>query len=383
MLLIKNIQIHTMAGDIIDNGDILIRDKKIVKIGKDIKEEAKTIDGTNLVAIPGLVDCHSHVGGVSFSRKNSYSEINEMTNNITPDVHVIYGIDTESEDFEHAYKNGVTTLGITPGSGNVVCGLAFAAKTYGEDIFDMTIKSPIALKVALGGNPKGTYGRRNQAPSTRMSIPNIMKNLFKEAEEYMNKKDEAQENKEKMPEYDSKLEAVIPVLKKEIPLKMHCTQHDMLAAIEIAKEFNLNFTLEHAWGASKYIEEIAESGCGVVFGPVGSMRTFGESRLIDIESVVELDKRGVLVALTTDAPFLSIDSLIHQAGEVVREGGDLEKVLKMITINPAKIMGVDSRIGTIEEGKDGDIVLFKGLPAYDTNAKIVYTIINGNVVYSS
>lgn len=383
MLLIRNSKIYTMTGEVMDNKDILIHNGKIIAIGENIKEEAEVLDAEGLIAMPGLIDCHSHIGGISFSRTNSYSDINEMTNKVTPDVQAIYSVDIDSKDFEIAYENGITTLGITPGSGNVISGLAFATKTYGKNIFEMTVKNPIALKVALGGNPKGNYGKRNQEPATRMSIPNIMKKLLRQAEVYMDKKEKAKINKDRMPEYDEKLEAIIPVLKKEIPLKMHCTQFDMLTSIEIAKEFDLNFTLEHAWGASNYIEEIVESGCGVVFGPVGSMKTFGESSLIDIESVVELDKRNVLVALTTDAPFLSIDSLIHHAGEVVREGCDIERALRMITINPAKIMGIEDRVGSIEEGKDADIVLFRGVPAYDTNAKVIYTIIDGDIVYSS
>lgn len=383
MLLIKNAKIYTMADQIIDKGDILIDDGKIVKVGQNLQADAEILDAEGLIALPGLVDCHSHIGGMNFSHPTSIDDSNEMTNKITPDVQIIYGTDPGSQDFEYAYRSGITTLGITPGSGNVVCGLVFAAKTYGNNIFEMSIKNPIALKVALGGNPKGVYGKRNQEPSTRMSIPGIMKDLFRKAEEYMNKKEESMRNNTDMPEYDKTLEAVIPVLKKEIPLKMHCTQFDMLAAIEIAKEFDMNFTLEHAWGASEYMEEIVQSGCGVVFGPIGSRKSFGEARLIDVESVIELDKRGVLTALTTDAPILSVDALIHHAGEAVREGCDVERALKMITINAAKIMGVDDRIGSIEEGKDADIVLFKGLPAFNTNAKVVHTIINGNTVFSA
>ncbi len=383
MLLIKNAKIYTMADRIIESGDMLIENGKIVKVGQNLQEDAEILDAKGLVALPGLVDCHSHIGGMNFSHPTSIDDANEMTNKITPDVQIIYGTDPGSQDFEYAYRNGITSLGITPGSGNVVCGLVFAAKTYGDNIFEMCIKNPIALKVALGGNPKGVYGKRNQEPSTRMSIPNIIKELFRQSEEYMNKKEEASRNNGDMPEYDKKLEAVIPALKKEIPLKMHCTQFDMLTAIEIAKEFNMDFTLEHAWGASDYMEEIVESGCGVVFGPIGSRKSFGEARLIDVESVIELDKRGIVTALTTDAPIISIDALLHHAGEAVREGCDVERALRMITINPAKIMGVDDRIGSIEEGKDADIVLFRGLPAFNTNAKVVHTIINGNIVYSS
>lgn len=384
MLLIKNAKIYTMADKVIDKGDILIDNGKILKIGQGLQEEnAEVLDAEGLIALPGLVDCHTHVGGMNFSQPTHNDDLNEMTNNITPDVQAIYGTDTDSQDFEYAYKNGITTIAITPGSGNVVCGWVFATKTYGKNIFEMVIKNPVALKVALGGNPKGTYGKRNQEPSTRMSIPGIVKNLLRQAKEYMDKKEEAYKENKELPKHDKKLEAVIPVLKKEIPLKIHCTQFDMLTAMEIAREFDVNFTLDHAWGASEYMEEIVESGCGIAFGPIGSMKSFGEAKLIDIESVVELDKRGVLTALITDAPILSIDSLIHHAGEAVREGCEVERALRMITINAAKIMGVDDRVGSIEVGKDADISLFKGLPTYNTNAKVMHTIINGNIVYSA
>lgn len=387
MLLIKNAKIYTMADEIIEKGDILVDNGKIQKVGQDLARDLdmaniEVLDAEGLIALPGLVDCHSHVGGMNFAH-GTIDDSNEMTNKVTPDVQIIYGTDPTSTDFEYAYRSGITALGLTPGSGNVVCGLVCAAKTYGNNIFEMVIKNPIALKVAFGGNPKRTYGSRNQEPSTRMSIPVVLRDLFKQAQEYMNKKEEAiRENKE-LPKYDKKLEAVIPALKKEIPLKMHCTQFDMLAAIEVASEFDMDFTLEHAWGATDYMDEIVESGCGVVFGPIGSRKGFGESRLIDVESVIELDNRGVLTALTTDAPILSIDALIHHAGEAVREGCDVERALRMITINPAKIMGVDDRIGTIEEGKDADIVLFKGMPVYNTNAKVMYTIIDGKIVFSA
>lgn len=383
-MLIKNVKIYTMADEIIENGDILIKGGKIEKVGENIKaEDEQIIDGEGLIAVPGFIDAHSHMGGFDFSRLKAEDDVNEMTNNITPEVEAIYGTNVESKEFAYSYQNGITTAIITPGSGNVICGQVFATKTYGHNLFDMTIKNPVAMKVALGMNPKGSYGRKQKSPMTRMAIAQIIKDLLRDTKEYYLKKESAAKNGEKMPDFDEKLEAVIPVIKKEIPLKIHCTQYDMLTAIDIAKEFDVRFSLDHAWGATKYIDEIVESGCDVVFGPVGVTRWPGECYPIDIESVVELDKRGVTVGLGTDAPIVAVNTLIHHAGEAVREGCEVERALRMITINSAKILGIDDRVGSIEEGKDADIVLFKGLPAYNTNAKVIYTIIDGEVVYEA
>ncbi len=393
MLIIKNAKIFTMADRVIEKGYIIVDNGKILKVDKyneamldyivSGRKEVEVLDADGMVVLPGFIDCHSHIGGMNFSESTSIDDLNEMTNNVTASMEAVYGIDPSSEDFRYAYENGITTLGITPGSGNVICGLVFASKTYGKDIFEMTIKNPVALKVALGGNPKRTYGDRNLSPSSRMAIPNIIVDFLNRAKEYLKDKEEATIKQKQIPKYDKELEAVIPLLEKEIPLKIHCTQFDMVTAIEVAKKFDLDFSLEHAWGASDYIEEIVESKGSIVFGPVGSMKSFGEARLIDIESVVELDNRGVLTALTADAPILSIDSLIHHAGEVVRSGLDVERALRMITINAAKILGIDRRVGSLEEGKDADILIFEGVPAYNTNAKLIKTIIDGKVIYSS
>lgn len=393
MQIIRNAKIYTMAGSIIEKGYIVIEGSKIIKIGKEedngIEEFLKNqdvvniIDGEGLIALPGFVDCHSHIGGMNFSESTSIDDLNEMTNPITADVEAIYGTDPNSQDFRYAYETGITTVGITPGSGNVICGLVFAAKTYGKNIFEMSIKNPIALKVAFGGNPKRTYGDRKQSPSTRMAIPGIITDLFDRTIDYIDKKEKADMGKGEMPEFNKELETIIPVMKKQLPLKMHCTQFDMMAAMEVANKYGLEFSLDHAWGAVDYMDEIVASGASIVFGPLGSIKAYGEGRIVDIESVVELDKRGVLTAITTDAPIIGIDSLLHHAGEAVRSGLEVEKALEMITINPAKIMGVDERLGSLEEGKDADIVLFKGLPTYNTNAKLIKTIINGEVIYSS
>lgn len=382
MLVIRNAKIYTSANRVIEKGYIVIEDGKIVDVGEDLEWDAEdVIDADGLVVTPGIVDAHSHIGG--FGTDMSDQDLNEMTKNSTPEVEAVYSIDTKSNMFERAIRSGITTSAIAPGSGNVVGGLVCAVKSYGHSIEDMCIKNPIALKMALGGNPKGVYGKRNQMPMTRMGIANVMRETLIKGQEYMKKKEAAKDDKSKEPPFDLGLENVCRVLRKEIPLKVHCEQFDMLTTIRVAKEFNIDFTLDHAWGASDYYDDIVNSGCkGVIYGPIGVLLLPGECGKIDIFSLIELDKRGVLCSIMTDGPILNPDVIFVQAGEVVRFGGDIERVINMLTINPAKIIGVDDRVGSIEKGKDADLVIFKGTPALDTNAAVVYTIINGKVVYN-
>jgi len=377
MLVIKGAKIFTSANRVIEKGDILIEDGKIVDVGESLEiPEGEVINGEGLVVIPGIVDAHSHISG--FGADMEEQDLNEMTKNATPEVESIYSIDTKSPMFERAIKGGITTSAIAPGSGNVVGGMVCAVKSYGDNIEDMCIKNPVALKAALGGNPKGVYGRRNEMPMTRMGIANVLRETFIKAKEYMKKK----ETNKDMP-IDIGLENVCKVLRKEIPLKVHCEQFDMLTTIKIAEEFDIDFTLDHAWGASDFYEDIIGSKNlkGVIYGPIGVLLLPGECGKIDIFSLIELDKKGVTCAIMTDGPILKPDIIVVQAGEVVRFGGDIERVINMLTINPAKILGIDDRVGSIEKGKDGDLVIFDGTPALDTNANVQYTIINGQVVY--
>lgn len=211
---------------------------------------------------------------------------------------------------------------------------------------------------------------------TRMGIAHSLRAKLMEGKRYMEKKD-AGENSE----YDMELEAMLPALRGEVPFKMHCTQYDMLTAIEIAHEFGAEFSIEHAWGATDYIEELVASGAHICYGPIATYRSGGERRKVDIEAVKILDDRGVNVALVTDSPILPIESLYHHVGEAVREGVDVERALRMVTINPAKILKVEDRLGSLEVGKDADLAIFKGLLGKDTNAKVEYTIMNGEIIY--
>ena len=368
MLLIKNATIWAMNGSEPFVGDIKIgKDGKISAIGGDLGNSAETVvDATGLNAFPGLVDAHTHIGGMDFSNPAHKDDYNEMSAPLKTDVNALYGCDVRCMDLDYARRHGITTICVTPGSGNVLNGTAAVIKTYGDNVFDMAMVREYALKVAFGGNPKRTYGKRDQAPASRMAIPAMIRELFTRGKEYH---DDIRAGKER--EYDAELEALLPLFDKKMPLKMHCTQYDMLTAIELATEFGLDFSLEHAWGAKDYLDEIQASGCSICFGPVGSLKRPGECSVIDIETVAELDRRGVLTALITDAPILSCDSLIQHAGEAVRAGLSPLRAMAMITSNAARILGVYDRVGSLETGKDGDVVLFEGTPSLDTAAKPV------------
>lgn len=378
--LIINGTLCTMVDDEpIFEGDILLRGGKIVEIGKELScEGAEVIDAKGLYVMPGLIDAHTHIGLFDFNSSAAVDDANEMTDPNTAYVDARYGVNPLAREFKVSYEHGITTLLITPGSGNIFCGQAIAAKSYGSNIFDMTIKAPCALKIALGGNPKGTYGSLSRMPMTRMGVAHVLWNTFEKAKTYMENK----ENEVKQ-EYDANLEVIELALRGDIPCKIHCTQYDMITAMEVANHYGLRFALEHAWGATDYLDEIVESGCDICYGPIATYRSAGERRKVDIEAVKMLDDRGVNVAIITDSPILSEESLYHHMGEAVREGLDYERAWKMVTINPAKMMEVDDRVGSLEVGKDADVILVDGRIGLDTDAKILYTFIDGNLVYKA
>lgn len=377
-ILIQGGTLCTMTGENdIFTGDVLVEDGKIVKVAPHIAaEDAQVIDATGYDVLPGLIDAHSHIGLFDFNHDKSVDDANEMTDPVSAAVDARYGMNPQARELKVAYEHGITSMLFTPGSGDVFCGQPFVAKTYGDNIFEMTVKAPAAVKIALGGNPKNTYGDLKRLPMTRMGVAYVLWDTFRKAKEYLDKK-----NNGENPDYDANLEAIIPALKGEIPCKIHCTQYDMLTAIEVAKVYGVRFSLEHAWGATDYLDEIAESGCDICYGPIATYRAPGERRKVDVEAVKMLDDRGVNVAIITDSPILSEESLYHHMGEAVREGLAQERVIRMVTVNPAVQLGVQDRLGSLEAGKDADIILVKGKLGLDTDAKVMLTMIDGEVVY--
>ncbi len=378
-ILIKSGTLYTMTDDEknIFQGDILLENGKIKAVAERIEAaDAEIIDAEGCYVLPGLIDAHSHIGLFDFNHDKSVDDANEMTDPVSAAVDARYGMNPKARELKVAYEHGITSILFTPGSGDVFCGQPFVGKTYGDNIFEMTVKAPAAVKIALGGNPKNTFGDMKRLPMTRMGVAHVLWDTFRKAKEYLDKKEKGEEQS-----YDANMEAIIPALRGEIPCKIHCTQYDMLTAIEVAKAYGVRFSLEHAWGATDYLDEIAESGCDICYGPIATYRSPGERRKVDVEAVKMLDDRGVNVAIITDSPILSEESLYHHIGEAVREGLSQERAVRMVTINPARQLGLEDRLGSLEAGKDADVIVMKGRLGLDTDAKVLYTIMDGNVIY--
>lgn len=381
MLLIKNATLYTMENDTPPFlGDILLREGKITAIGQDLSAEgAEVMDASGMVVTPGLIDAHVHTGGFEAPTP----DVNEMTDPITANLDAIHAFNIHSLDFQELHERGVTAACFLPGSGNVICGTGFVAKTAGANtLAGLVVRNPAVMKCAMGGNPKG-YGRRGKAPMTRMGIADLFRGALRKAKDYMKKKEAAGEDKDKLPPYDAKCEALIPVLKKEIPLKVHCEQFDMLTTIAIAREFDCLYTIEHGWACNLYVDELVAGGGSVCFGPIGIAEGYGELTGGDVAYVKELDNRGLNVCLITDGPIAGPEALLISAGEAVRYGVPHMRALRMVTINAAKALRVEDRLGSLAPGKDADVVLWNGIPALETCARVQYTIIDGKIVYQS
>ncbi len=329
------------------------------------------------MATPGLIDAHLHTGGFF---EDTPGDLNEMTDPVTPQMDAIHAINVKAQDFLELSKNGITAGCFIPGSGNVIGGTGFVAKTAGKDLKEMVVRHPAVMKCALGINPKG-YGKRGQAPMTRMGVAELLRDALRKAQAYLKKKEAAGEDTEKLPPFDAKCEALIPVLKREIPLKVHCEQFDMLTTISIAKEFGCEYTIEHAWACNLYADELVEGGGSICFGPIQIPERTGELTGGDVGMVRELDERGLNVCLITDGPLFGAEVLLISAGEAVRYGVPHDRALRMVTINAAKTLHVEDRMGSLKPGKDADIVLWSAVPALDTAARVLLTIVDGKVAY--
>ena len=381
MLLIKNGHIKTMAGPEIANGSILIGDDgKIIAVGEDISapEGCESIDAQGRLVTPGLVEAHCHIGLHNEAVGWEGMDYNEGADPITPHMRAIDSIYPLDEAFEHARKGGVTTCCTGPGSANVIGGTFVAIKTAGKRVDDMIVKYPIAMKCAFGENPKRFYGQQaKKAPKTRMGTAALLRETLFKAKQYMQEKDSGKE-----PKFDMKLEAMLPVLRGEIPLKAHAHRSDdIFTAIRIAREFGVGLTLDHCTDGAVIAQELAQEGYPAFVGPSLGSKTKIEVNTKGFHTPGILHNAGVKVSIITDAPVIPQQHLAMCAGQAVQAGLPMEEGWKAVTINPAESIGIADRVGSLEPGKDGDVVIWTADPLVHVGAHAACTVILGRVVH--
>ena len=351
-MLFKNATIYTMEQDPFV-GDFRIDKGVFTQVGKnltpDVGEDVQDLNG--LFVFPGLVESHCHLGMEETAIRFEGDDVNEITDPITPNMRGIDGCNPMDETVELALKGGVTTVAAGPGSANVLGGTFFAYKTKGNCIDEMTIENPIAMKAAFGENPKRCY--QGKKIDTRMQISALLRETLEKTKEYLAKKEAGKDVA-----YDQKLEAMIPVVKKELPLKCHAHRaDDILTAIRIAKEENIKITLDHVTDARCILPQIKESGFPCICGPALTHKSKFELANMSFETPNELYKAGILFSIITDSPVIPQQYLSLSAALAAKAGLPEYEAIKAITINPAKILKLDNRIGSIKVGKDADFII--------------------------
>lgn len=386
MLIIQNARIKTMAGAEIKNGSILVEKGKIKEVseGKLKIKGAEVIDAGGKLVTPGLVDPHCHIGVFEQGIRYEGADGNEVTNPITPELRAIDSVYMGDVAFEYSYKSGITTVNTGPGSANIIGGTFTAIKTYGESVEDVVIKEETAMKMALGENPKFAYGKNGKAPSTRMASAALMREWLFKAKEYRNKV-KAWENKDEgatEPPFDMKLNSLMRVFDGMI-VKIHAHRTDDIeTAIRIGKEFGLKLTIEHASESYLIPNKIKRSGVPMIIGPNLVFAGKIEAKNKSFKSAGILEAHDIPFAIMTDHPVVTMDMTLVQTALFVKEGLSEEKALEALTITAAKLNGIEDRVGSLEVGKDADIVIWDG-PLFDIMTRTTCVIIDGKVVHKA
>ena len=379
-MILKNGMIYDSVHPEPYQGDVAIRDGRIAAVGGEVAalpgEEILDVSGKRVY--PGLVEAHCHLGLDNYGMGFEGHDYNEMNDMLACQMRAIDSFNPMDPTIHMAAMGGVTCVGTGPGSSNVLGGTFFAVKTDGVCVDDMIVKDPIAMKCAFGENPKRCYKDKNNY--ARMSTASKLREMLFKARDYKARKDAAGEDPLKKPAFDMKLEALIPVLEGKIPLKAHAHQaNDLLTAIRIAKEFGVKMTLEHCTEGHLIVEKMAEAGFPCAVGPTLTHAGKIEVRNRSWETPGVLAAAGCLVSIITDAPVIPQQHLTLCAAMAVKAGMPAYEALKAITINPARHLGVEDRVGSLETGKDADIVVYSGSPL-EVASVLELVLINGKKV---
>jgi len=371
MLLIKNARIFTGTGEVLEKGQVLVEDGKIKGVGEklDFSADCDVIDADGKVLTPGLIDVHTHLGVHEQGVGREGADFNETLSVVTPEVRAIDGINPREEGFETAREAGITTVQVMPGSANVLGGEMLVLKTVGDVIDKMVISHPSGMKAALGENPKRQGpGSSSDKPMTRMGIAAKLRAKLMETQDYI-------EHDQK--KRDLGLEQLAKVLRKEIPLRVHAHRaDDIVTILRIKEEFDIDITIEHCTEGHFIPDYVAKHDVKVSIGPTMSTKSKVELKDKTWETVKTLTDAGVSCSVTTDHPVVGIEYLLFSAMNVMKHGLTEQQALQTITLNAAKHIGVDNRVGSIEEGKDADLVLWSGNP-FDVRNHVEQVFIDG------
>lgn len=379
---IVNAHVVPIEGEPFD-GTVLIADGRITALGVDVSvpNAAEVIDADGRWLLPGFVDAHTHLGVHEEGEGWAGNDSNELTDPVTAGVRALDAINPAEQGFADALSGGITAVNVNPGSGNPIGGLTVAIHTHGRTVDEMALRSPSGLKSALGENPKRVYGDRKKVPSTRLGTASVIRDAFVEAQNYLDKLAHVEPDKA-APGRDLKLEALASVLRREIPWRQHSHRADDIAtALRIADEFGYELVIDHGTEAHLIADLLAERAIPVLIGPLFTSRSKVELRNRSLANPGRLAAAGVEISIITDHPVVPIHFLVHQATLAVKEGLDPVVALQAITINPARVMGVADRIGSLVVGKDADLVLWSGDPL-DVLQRALAVYIGGREVYT-
>jgi imidazolonepropionase-like amidohydrolase len=370
-ILLKNATIYPITSEPINHGDVLVDNGKILKVGKNLKTdtEVKIIDCGGLFLLPGFIDVHTHLGLYDEGTGWAGNDANETAEALTPHIRAMDGAYPFDPAFEDALKSGITTVHIMPGSANVIGGTTSVIKTTGKNIKKMMVQEIAGLKIALGENPKRIHSHGNNDSITRMGIMGMLREAFYQAIHTDN------------PD-DLRVAPLVMALKREIPVRIHAHRaDDIITAVRFAEEFNLDLRIEHCTEGHLVANELADLGLKVAVGPTLTRKSKVELKNKTWKTYQELSRHGVEVSIVTDHPYTPIQFLNICAGIAVREGLPEQKALEGITILPAKNLKIDQNLGSIEEGKEADLVLWSHHP-FHYLAKPKWTMVGGEIVYT-
>lgn len=381
MLLIKNGTVHDAVHPRAQKADILVDGGKIAAIGKGLSGADTELDAAGLQIYPGFVEAHCHLGldgsGIGFEG----DDVNEMTDILTPQLRAIDGINPMDPAFAEALHAGVTTVCTGPGSANVLGGQFAVIKTVGRRVDDMVVNPFAAMKCAFGENPKRCYKDKNNF--SRMSTAAKLREALLKAKEYDAKKQAAAGDESKLPAYDFKLEALLPVLHGEVPLKAHAHQaNDIFTAIRIAREFGVRLTLEHVTEGHLIVEELKKEDLPLAVGPSLTHPTKFELQNKTFATPGVLAAAGCRVSIITDSPVIPQSYLPLCAALAMKSGMDEFAALQAITLRPAQHIGAEARVGSLEVGKDADLVLMDG-PWYEVASAVRTVLVDGRTVWQN